>query len=134
MIYFTSKLKPLSIIMILIMIMTAAPYQAAYASMISTGTAVDTHRALEARDFMNDYMARADVRQELVNMGVSPQEAEMRVAALSDAEIISLSDTIKDSPAGAGAIGAVVGAALIIFLVMLITDITGHTNVYNFTR
>ncbi len=84
---------------------------------------------------MQNYMAREDVRQEILSMGVSPEEADVRVSALSDAEIVSLADTIQESPAGASAVGAIVGgAALIVFIVLLITDITGHTNVFSFTK
>ena len=35
-------------------------------------------------------------------------------------------------PAGEGAVGAIIGAALIVFLVLLFTDIIGETDVYNF--
>jgi hypothetical protein len=37
-------------------------------------------------------------------------------------------------PAGQSAVGAVVGAILIIFLVLLITDLLGLTNVFPFVR
>ena len=37
-------------------------------------------------------------------------------------------------PAGQGAIGVIIGAALIIFLVLLITDIVGITDVFPFVK
>ncbi|MGD9808972.1 MAG: PA2779 family protein [Deferribacterales bacterium] len=132
--HFNHLLKPVSTFLVILMLATAAPYQAAYAKMISTGVSADTQRVETARDYMSTFMARDDVRNELVNMGISPDEATERVAALSDAEIVSLSDTIQESPAGAGAVGVVVGAALIVFLVLLVTDILGYTKVYPFTK
>ncbi len=107
--YFKNNSKLISMLMVTIMLLTAAPYHAAYAKMISTGTTVDTQRVETARDFMQNYMAREDVRQEILSMGVSPEEADVRVSALSDAEIVSLADTIQESPAGASAVGAIVG-------------------------
>jgi hypothetical protein len=37
-------------------------------------------------------------------------------------------------PAGQSAVGAVVGAIVIIFLVLLVTDLLGLTNVFPFVR
>lgn len=131
---FNQMIKPVSMFLIVLMVLTAAPYQAAYAKMISTSVSADSARVDNARDYMSTFMARDDVRTQLVDMGIAPDEAAQRVAALSDAEIISLSDTIKDSPAGAGAVGVIVGAALLVFIVLLITDIAGYTNAFNFTK
>ena len=78
------------------------------------------------------YMARDDVRQELVNQGVDPDEAITRVAALSDAEISQIAQRIDQLPAGEGAVGAVVGALLLVFIILLITDVAGVTDVFDF--
>jgi hypothetical protein len=65
---------------------------------------------------------------------VSPQDVKARVAALSDAEVTSLAGKIDSMPAGGDALGAVLWLALVIFLVLLITDILGLTKVFPFTR
>jgi len=124
----------ISKILITLLLLTAAPYQIAYAKMITTGDATGMQRVATARAFMDGFMVRDDVRAELENMGIAPDEAAARVNNLSEAELVSLADTIQDSPAGASAVGAIVGAALLIFLVLLITDITGYTHVFNFTN
>jgi len=121
-------------VLITLLLLTAGPYQMAYAKMISTGDAANLQRVETSRAFMDSFMTRSDVRAELTNMGIPAEEAAARVNGLSDAEIISLSDTIQDSPAGASAVGVIVGAAVLIFLVLLVTDLTGYTNVYNFTN
>jgi hypothetical protein len=41
---------------------------------------------------------------------------------------------LDELPAGEGFVGVVVGAALIIFLVLLITDLLGLTDVYPFVN
>jgi hypothetical protein len=67
-------------------------------------------------------------------MGVDPAEARARVDSLSDAEVSRLAEAIRQDPAGAGALGTVVGAIVLIFLVLLVTDILGFTKVFPFTR
>ncbi|MDP4796263.1 MAG: PA2779 family protein, partial [Rhodospirillales bacterium] len=54
--------------------------------------------------------------------------------ALSDAEVSKLAGQIKSSPAGQGALGAIIGALVLIFIVLLITDLLGFTSVFGFTR
>ena len=63
--------------------------------------------------------------------GVSPQDAQARAAALTDAEAAELAARIDELPAGG--IG-IVGAILIVFLVLLLTDILGYTKIFPFTR
>jgi hypothetical protein len=67
-------------------------------------------------------------------LGVDPNEAAARVAALSDAQVREIAGQIDQLPAGQSAIGAVVGAIVIIFLVLLVTDLLGLTNVFPFVR
>jgi hypothetical protein len=53
---------------------------------------------------------------------------------LSDSEAIAIADQIEQLPAGGSAIGVIIGAALIIFLVLLVTDILGYTDVFPFVN
>jgi hypothetical protein len=76
-------------------------------------------------------LERADVRAQLAAYGVAPGEVEARVAALSDAEAAALAARIDELPAGGVGI---IGAVLIVFLVLLLTDILGYTKVFPFTR
>ncbi len=104
----------------------------ASAGMVATDTAV----AAAARDHISGILERAEVRAQLEARGVNPAEVKVRVAALTDAEAAQLAQQIDSLPAGAdgGAVGAVVGALLLVFLVLLITDLLGWTKVFPFTR
>jgi hypothetical protein len=73
---------------------------------------------------------RSDVRARLQAYGVSPEQAKARVVALSDEEAAKLAAQLDELPAG----GDVLGVALIVFLVLLFTDIMGYTKVFPFTR
>ena len=91
---------------------------------------VATESALE-RERIATLLERADVRAQLEAYGVAPGEVTARVAALSDAEAAQLAARIRELPAGGVGI---IGAALIVFLVLLLTDILGYTKVFPFTR
>jgi hypothetical protein len=71
-------------------------------------------------------LARDDVRVQFLESGVSPAEVDTRVAALSTEELQMLSMQLDELPAG-GSVLAVVG---IVFVVLLILDLTGVTNVF----
>jgi Family of unknown function (DUF6627) len=70
----------------------------------------------------------------LTRLGVDPKEAASRVASLSNEEIQQIAGRLDELPAGEGGIGFVVAAILIIFLVLLITDLVGVTDVFPFVK
>lgn len=77
-------------------------------------------------------LERPEVQAELIRRGVSVDEARKRVAALTDEEVDQLAGGgIESLPAGAS---DVLGAILVVFVVLLITDILGFTKVFSFTR
>jgi hypothetical protein len=61
-------------------------------------------------------------------------EAKARINSLTESEIVSLADQIETAPAGGGAVGIIVGAAVLAFIVLLITDILGYTDVFPFVK
>jgi hypothetical protein len=65
---------------------------------------------------------------------VDPAQAAARVAALSDPQIREIAGELDQLPAGQSAVAAVVGAILIIFLVLLVTDLLGLTDVFPFVN
>ncbi len=86
-----------------------------------------------SRERVEAFLARTEVRAEMEKNGVDPSAASARVAALSDAEVDALAGKLDTLPAG-GDFGGIVGAAVFIFLVLLITDLLGLTKVFSFTR
>ena len=106
----------------------------ASAGMVGTDQIVTQTQVADARATIDGFMARDDVQQKFESLGVDPAEAETRVAALSDAEAVDLAKKIDEMPAGQGALGAIVGAAVLIFIVLLITDLLGFTHVFGFTN
>lgn len=73
---------------------------------------------------------RPEVIAQLERLGVDKTSAKERVAALTDEEAATLANQIDSLPAG----GDVVGALVLIFVILLVTDILGLTKVFPFTR
>ncbi len=120
--------------MIAVMVVCAVPVNVAQAAMVSTDQVFEQQSVVDQRARIVDLLRRADVRQHLATMGVDWDEATRRIAALSDDEIARIAGRLDELPAGQSAVGAVIGAALLIFLVLLVTDILGFTNVFGFVR
>ena len=115
------------------------------ALMLGTGLPMPSHAALvrseqllqsesTARDKISSFLARAEVQRQLVARGVDPGEVQARVAALSDDQARDLAARIDQLPAGGDGVGDVLGVLLLIFVILLITDILGLTKVFPFTR
>jgi hypothetical protein len=127
--------KPVSLVLAIYVFMISGPHQAAMAAMVGTETVLDAARVQNAREQVRSLMAREDIQAALVNQGIDPQEATARAAALSDAEAVRLADAIESLPAGGvSALGIIIGAILIVFIILLITDILGYTSVFPFTK
>jgi hypothetical protein len=126
--------KPLSLVLAVYVFMISGPHQAAMAALVGTETILDAGRVQNARETVRSLMAREDIQAALEGQGIDPAEARARAEALSDAEAVRLADRLDQLPAGGSTVGIIVGAIVIVFLVLLITDILGYTNVFPFTK
>ncbi|TVU88740.1 PA2779 family protein [Vreelandella titanicae] len=125
----------LSTLLIAALVITSLPVVAAPTApqsmdLVTTQSALAADHAGADRERINEILARADVQDQLVKQGVDLDEVEARVASLSDAEAQQMAEQLEQLPAGAG----VVGALFAVFIILLVTDILGLTDVYPFTR
>jgi hypothetical protein len=111
------------------MLALSMPLGAAQAALIGTEQVVSPSRADADRARVATFMTRGDVRAEMRRMGVDPAEAERRIAVMSDVEIGQIAARINEAPAG-----TLVGAALLVFIILLITDLAGLTDVFPFVK
>lgn len=95
----------------LIVSMLALSFQAAHAGMIGADQAQPAQTQAD-RTLVLDVLARADTSARLQAMGVDPQQARDRVAAMSDQEVQQLAGDIRTAPAGAD--GGTVLAVIVI--------------------
>ena len=108
------------------------PIAPAPAALVGTEAAIRPVAPAEARDKIDALLHRDDVRKQFVDWGVDPEEAATRVAALNDNEVVTLSARLDQTESGRGAVGAVVGAAIIVVIILVFTDIAGVTDVFTF--
>jgi hypothetical protein len=116
---------------LLILTFTCLGLQApASAAMVGTASVIGQEQAAGERAQVLAALQREDVQRGLVDMGVSPQAARDRVFALSDDEVHQMAGKLDQLPAGGDALGVVV----FIFVLLLITDILGFTDVSPFVK
>ena len=113
-----------------LLIVLSIPMGAAQAGLVPTDTVIDRALADDNRAKVLGFLGRDQIR----SLGVDPDEAEARVAALSDIEISQLAGRIDALPAGQDIVGPIVGGIVLIFLILLVTDILGLTNIFPFIR
>ena len=125
-----------AVAMAVVMVMNVGPIGLAQAKMVTTDQVIERADPADDRQRVESFLLREDVQRQFVLLGIDPQEAASRVASLSNEEIQQIAGRLDELPAGegAGAIGVIVGAILIIFLVLLVTDLLGLTDVFPFVK
>lgn len=126
--------RGVALVVALAVLITSMPLGTVQAALVSTEQMLAAGDGAADRARVLAFLARADVRAQIVALGVDPDEAAARVAALDDAQVREVAGQLDRLPAGQSAIGIIVGAILIIFLVLLVTDLLGLTNVFPFVN
>jgi len=122
--------KPVSFLLILCLLSMGFALGRAQAAMVGTETVLNSKVQQTERARVNAFLERPKVQTILESQGISPAEARARIACLSDSEVAGLAATVDQLPAGGSAVGALIGAGVLIFIVLLITDLLGLTHVF----
>jgi hypothetical protein len=130
-----SIVRPVGCFLAIFMLMLSGPFQSAMAGMVGTEALIDLERTQDARNYLRSLLARKDVQNMLVAQGLDLQEAKNRIASLTDEEAIRAAELLEELPAGGdGFFTALLIAVLIVFLVLLATDIAGYTDIFPFVK
>jgi len=132
--FIRKKISLIGLFMATMMLVISIPFQPIFAAMISSEDTFYQIKAQDAREHLKALISRNDVKDLLIAQGIDPGEAIARVESLSDPEVNAIADRIDQFPVGGNAVGAIIGAALIVFLVLLITDILGYTDIFPFVK
>jgi hypothetical protein len=116
--------KPAGVFLTILMLSITIPYQSVLAAMIGTEDMLHSTRAQQARDEINNLLAREDVQSALVAQGINPIEAKARIDSLSDAEVVRFADQIDKLPAG-GYIGPPAGVMIAILVGIILLIVIG---------
>lgn len=122
--------KPVSHLVVLGLLALSLHLPAANAALVGTEAVVSAARAQQNRERLTQTLNRMDVRELLVARGVDPSQVQARLDSLTDEEVQTLATKMDQLPAGGDGLGLLV----FIFVLLLITDILGFTNVYPFVK
>jgi len=102
----------------------------AYAAMVGTTTALQQAQHSYERTELLEMLDREGVQSQLQSMGVDAEAAKQRVAAMTDDEILQLNARLAEMPAGGDGLGII----LLLFVIFIITDMLGATDIFPFVH
>ncbi len=124
-------LRHISRLLVAAMLLMNFNIAVAHAVMLPTESVLSSAAFPNAREKLKTLIGRQEVRERFMALGVAPELVQQRVDALSNEEADRLASRIDALPAAGGDI---LGVVLIVFLILLITDLLGFTDVYPFTK
>lgn len=97
----------------------------AQAGLVPTEALLAEAQAEQLRGDLQERLAEPELQAQLEAWGVSPADAEQRLAHLSDAELLAFAEEVDALPAGgiASAIG-------VLFVVLLILELVGVIDIF----
>lgn len=119
-----------TLIFLCALLLALLPATPLMAGMLDTNTLITAAGADADRAALVQRLASEEFRSALARMGVDPADAQVRVDRLTPTQIADLNARLDQVPAGAGALEVV----LIVFLVFVITDALGITDIFAFVR
>ena len=130
-----TSFKLTALAMAVVVTWVTVPVSVAQAGLIETERVIAESAAAASRERVTSFLLREDVQAQMIRLGVRPEEAVARVAALSDAEVQRLAGSLDAQPAGQiGPPEILLIAAALTFLTLLILDLTGVTNIFPFIK
>lgn len=123
--------KPVSHLVVLGLLALSLHLPAAHAGMIGTEAVINTAQTQQYRERLHNALNRDDVKAQLLARGVDPAQVQARVDSLTDDETQTLATNMDQLPAGGDSL---LGVLVFIFVVLLITDILGLTNIFPFVK
>ena len=118
--------RPLAVL--LSMLLALAPLMPAQAAMIGNEQVINQHLQGQTRDSLQQLLQQQSARQQLQALGVSPDLVKNRIDSLTDSELARINRHVDTLDAG----GNILGILLVIFIVFVITDVIGATDIFPF--
>lgn len=136
----STRRRPLTALFLAaVMFISSLPLNVAEAGMVSTQTLIEQQDAgatasaqpETSRERIRDLLARDDVRAEMVALGITSDEAEARIASLTDQEVADIAGRLDQLPAGEG-VGSILIIVFVVFGVAVLMDALGLLNIFPF--
>lgn len=100
----------------------------AQAAIVSSQQIIYHASDLDTKQALLQTLQRDDIQQQLATMGVSPDDLEQRVNHMTPQEMAQLNQQMAQLPAGSSALGTL----LFVFIIFVITDVIGATDIFPF--
>ncbi len=113
MIYFSRFILALMISFTL----TELPIMKAQAGLITTQEAFTEYSRGQGESTIHNFIARSEVKDKMIELGVDPFDAQKRIASLSDSDVKKLNDDIQKATI-AGDIGGILIIVLVVILII----------------
>lgn len=97
--------------------LTEIPVMKAQAGLITTQEAFSNYTRGQGETTIHNFMARSDVKDKLIELGVDPIDAQKRIAGLSDNDVKKLSHDIEKATV-AGNVGGILVLVLLVLLII----------------
>jgi hypothetical protein len=123
--------RPVALIVTFCLLSLSLHLPVAQAGLVPTDSVLSNTPTSPAHARVATWLGRDDVQAELLARGVSPDQVLARVNSLTDEEANQLATKIDQLPAGGDSI---LGLIVLVFLVLLFTDIMGWTDIFPFTK
>jgi len=118
--------RPIAVLLSLLLAL--APMIPAQAAMIGNEQIINQHQQGQTRDSLQQLLQQQSARQQLQALGVSPDLVKSRIDSLTDSELARINRHVDTLDAG----GSILGILLVIFVVFVITDVIGATDIFPF--
>jgi len=132
--FLQSMRKPIAGLVIVAISAFSISWAPAHAALVSTDEVLKQNKQNLDRERLTILLDRSEVRNQLEAWGVKSEESKAWIDSLTDQEIAEIVARIDQMPAGGSALGTLVGAALLVFFVLLATDILGYTDIFPFVK
>ena len=120
-------LKRLVATMLIIPMTLVGIPQTVLAAPIGTQTVLDLEAHQDQLNRVTAMLAREEVRDAMIQLGVDPADAQQRVLALSPQELDLVEQQLNSLPAGGDTVLVILG---VVFLVLIILELTGVIDVF----
>lgn len=117
-----------SAVMFLSILMLCLSFGQAQAAIIANNQIIHQIEQTNDKEALLQTINRIDVQEQLLDMGVNTADIENRISQMTQEEIAQLNQQIDELPAGGGILGFIV----LIFIVFVITDVIGATDIFPF--
>jgi hypothetical protein len=117
-----------SLTLFLSLLILLVSFGQAQAAIIANNQVIQQIELASDKEDLLQMINRIDVQEQLLDMGVNAADIENRINQMTQEEIAQLNQQLDELPAG----GDVLGIIVLIFIVFVITDVIGATDIFPF--